>query len=40
MYTGSGAKKSRRDSDKFKGWSEEGKAFIVKMMNNIKKGVD
>jgi uncharacterized protein YktA (UPF0223 family) len=40
MYTGSGTKKSRRDSDKFKGWSEEGKAFVVKMMNDIKKDVD
>jgi hypothetical protein len=27
MYTGSGAKKSRSDSDKFKGWSEEDKQF-------------
>jgi hypothetical protein len=31
MYTESSAKKSRRDSNKFKGWSEEGKAFVVKM---------
>jgi hypothetical protein len=40
MYTGSGAKNIRRDSDKFKGWKEEGKVFIVKMMNDIKKDVD
>jgi hypothetical protein len=40
MYTGSGAKKSRRDSNKFKGWTEEGKAFVVKMTNDIKKDVD
>jgi hypothetical protein len=40
MYTGSGAKKSRSNSDKFKGWSEEGKAFVVKMTNDIKKDVD
>jgi len=40
MYTGSGAKKSRRDSDKFKGWSDEGKAFVVKMTNDIKEDVD
>jgi hypothetical protein len=40
MYTGSCTKKSRRDSNKFKGWLEEGKVFIVKMMNYIKKDVD
>jgi hypothetical protein len=40
MYTNSGAKKNRRDSDKFKGWLDEGKAFIVKMTNDIKKDVD
>jgi hypothetical protein len=27
-------------TSKFKGWSEEGKAFVVKMTNDIKKDVD
>lgn len=40
IYTGSGAKKSRRDSDKFKGWSEEGKMFMVKMTKAIKDDVE
>ena len=40
MYIGSGAKKSRRDSDNFKGWSEEGKMFMVKMMKDIKEDVE
>ncbi len=40
MYTGSGAKKSRSNSDKLKGWSEEGRTFVVKMTNDIKKDVD
>ncbi len=31
-YTGSVQKK---DSNKFKGWSDEGKAFIVKMMKEL-----
>jgi hypothetical protein len=29
-YTGSASKKTKRDSNKFKGWSNEGKAFMVK----------
>jgi hypothetical protein len=41
MYTGSGTKKSSRDtSNKFKDWSEVGKVCIVKMTNDIKKDVD
>jgi hypothetical protein len=32
-YTGCASKKTKRDSDKLKGWSDEGKAFMVKMMN-------
>jgi hypothetical protein len=35
-YTLSASKKMKRDSDKFKGWSDEGKAFMVKMMKAIK----
>jgi hypothetical protein len=27
-------------TSKFKGWSEEGKAFVVKTTNDIKKDVD
>jgi hypothetical protein len=30
----------KRDSDKFKGWSDEGKAFMVKMMKAIKDDVE
>jgi len=40
MYTGLGAKKSRRDNDKFKGWSDEGKRFVLKMTKEIKEDVD
>jgi hypothetical protein len=39
-YTGSASKKTKRDSDKFKGWSDEGKAFMVKMMKAIKDDVE
>jgi hypothetical protein len=28
-YTGSASKKTKQDSNKFKGWSEEGKAFMA-----------
>jgi hypothetical protein len=35
-YTGSASKKTKQDSDKFKGWSKEGKAFTVKMTKAIK----
>jgi len=41
MYTGGGsAKKSKRDGDNFKGWSHEGKMFMVKMTKDIKQDVD
>jgi hypothetical protein len=39
-YTGSASKKTKLDSDKFKGWSEEGKAFMVKMTKAIKDDVE
>jgi hypothetical protein len=39
-YTGSVSKKTKRDSNKFKGWSEEGKAFRVKKMKAIKDDVE
>jgi hypothetical protein len=39
-YTGSASKKTKRDSDKFKGWSKEGKAFMVKMSKAIKDDVE
>jgi hypothetical protein len=39
-YTGSAIQKTKKDSDKFKGWSDEGKAFMVKMMTAIKDDVE
>jgi hypothetical protein len=39
-YTGSASKKTKWDSYKFKGWSEEGKAFMVKMTKAIKDDVE
>jgi hypothetical protein len=33
-------KKTKRDSDKFKHWPDEGKAFIIKMMKAIKDDVE
>jgi uncharacterized FlaG/YvyC family protein len=39
-YTGNVSKKTKRDSDKFKGWSKERKAFMVKMMKAIKGDVE
>jgi hypothetical protein len=39
-YTGSASKKMKLDSDKFKGLSEEGKAFMVKMTKAIKDDVE
>jgi hypothetical protein len=39
-YTGRASKKTKRDSNKFKCWSEEGKAFMVKMMKAIKDDVE
>ena len=39
-YTGNVSKKTKRDSDKFKGWSKEWKAFMVKMMKAIKGDVE
>jgi hypothetical protein len=39
-YTGSAAsKKTKTNSNKFKGWLEEGKAFSVKMIKVIKDDV-
>jgi hypothetical protein len=39
-YTGSASKKTKRDSDKFKGWFKEGKVFMVKMMKVIMDDVE
>ncbi len=39
-YTGSASKRTKKDSKKFKGWSDEGKAFMVKMMKAIKDDVE
>jgi uracil DNA glycosylase len=39
-YTGSASKKTKWDSNKFKGWSKEGKAFMVKMTKAIKDDVE
>jgi uracil DNA glycosylase len=39
-YTGSASKKTKKDSDKLKGWSKEGKAFMVKMTKVIKVDVE
>jgi hypothetical protein len=39
-YTGIASKKTKQDSNKFKGWSKEGKAFIVKMTKVIKDDVE
>jgi hypothetical protein len=39
-YTRSASKKTKKDSNKFKGWSDEGKAFMVKMMKAIKNDVE
>ncbi len=39
-YIGSASKKTKWDSDKFKGWSKEGKAFMVKMTKAIKDDVE
>ena len=39
-YTRSASKKRKQDSDKFKGWSKEGKAFMVKMTKAIKDDVE
>jgi hypothetical protein len=38
-YTGSASKRTKQDGDKFKGWSEEGKVFMVKMTKVIKDDV-
>ena len=41
MYTGARCpKKSKKDSDIFKGWSEEGKSFVVNMTTKIKDDVE
>lgn len=41
MYTGGdAATKRKRGSDTFKGWSEEGKKFMVKMAQDIKADVE
>jgi hypothetical protein len=39
-YTGSASKKTKRDSDKFKGWSKERKEFMAKIMKAIKDDVE
>jgi hypothetical protein len=39
-YTGSASKKTKKDRDKFKGWSEEGKALMVKVTKVIKDDVE
>jgi uracil DNA glycosylase len=39
-YTGSAPKKTKWDSDKFKGWSKEGKVFMVQMTKVIKDDVE
>jgi uracil DNA glycosylase len=39
-YTGSASKKTKWDSNKFQGWSKEGKAFMVKMTKVIKDDVE
>jgi hypothetical protein len=39
-YTRSASKKTKKDSYKFKGWSEEGKVFMVKMVKAIKDDVE
>jgi hypothetical protein len=39
-YTRSASKKIKKDSDKFKGWSNEGKAFLVKMTKAIRDDVE
>jgi hypothetical protein len=36
-YTGIASKKMKRDSDKFKGWSDQGKACMLKMTKAIIK---
>jgi hypothetical protein len=39
-YTRSASKKIKRYSDKFKGWSDKGKAFMMKMTKAIKDDVE
>jgi hypothetical protein len=39
-YTGSASKKTKWDSNKFKGWSEEAMVFMVKMTKAIKDDVE
>jgi hypothetical protein len=39
-YTGSASKKTKQDSNKFKGWSKGGKAFMVKMTKGINDDVE
>jgi hypothetical protein len=39
-YTGSASKKTKKDRDKFKGWSEEGKSLMVKVTKVIKDDVE
>jgi hypothetical protein len=38
--TESASKKTKKDSDKFKGWSDEGKVFMVKMTKAINHDVE
>jgi hypothetical protein len=39
-YTGNAFQENKSDSNKFKGWSKEGKAFMVKMTKVIKDDVE
>ncbi len=39
-YTKSAYKKTKKDSNKFKGWSNEGKEFMVKMTKAIRDDVE
>jgi hypothetical protein len=40
MYTGSSAKDSNQESEKFKGWLDKGKEFMVTMTKEIKEDVE
>jgi len=38
-YTGRSAKKSKKESDKFKGWSDDARTFFKKMATEIGEDV-
>jgi hypothetical protein len=40
MYTGSGTKDSNQESEKFKGWLDKGKEFMVTMTKEIKEDIE